>query len=277
MPTVEAILDTRLSNPVETFHNFPGLPLELRHAIRKLAAIPHYRAIQIETKYEGVEVESNGSCKAVWRKQVASPCYPNSLFETCRESREIAITKYDHSKVHTISTQVKAECNILRRLYYNVGNDIIWMRGDPLLKTTSTGFIREVLHNAGYDHFANITIDVETLLSRKFPPDQEHVFPANVFRPSELCRTLPFLEPFTLKKLYLVYSRAEQKNFATKVLDQLLDHMKRNEKSRGKLFNLIMKSKGLEGRPWSWPVVEAILESDLFEDTKGWRYNRNLR
>ncbi|THV54080.1 hypothetical protein BGAL_0035g00430 [Botrytis galanthina] len=33
MPTVEAILDTRLLNPVETFHDFPDLPLELRHAI----------------------------------------------------------------------------------------------------------------------------------------------------------------------------------------------------------------------------------------------------
>ncbi|TEY38174.1 hypothetical protein BOTCAL_0492g00110 [Botryotinia calthae] len=33
MPTVEAILDTRLLNPIETFHNFPNLPLELRRAI----------------------------------------------------------------------------------------------------------------------------------------------------------------------------------------------------------------------------------------------------
>ncbi|TGO83149.1 hypothetical protein BPOR_0695g00060 [Botrytis porri] len=33
MPTVEAILDTRLLNPVETFHNIPGLPLGIRRAI----------------------------------------------------------------------------------------------------------------------------------------------------------------------------------------------------------------------------------------------------
>lgn len=107
------------------------------------------------------------------------------------------------------------------------------------------------------------------LFSKTFSQGQDDVSPENVFRPSELYRTLPFLEPFTLRKLYLVYSRAEQKNLATEVLDQLLDHMKRNEKLRGEQFNMIMKSKGLEGRPWSWPVVEAILESDLFEDTKG--------
>lgn len=33
MPTVEAILDTRLLNPIQTFHNFPNLPLELRQAV----------------------------------------------------------------------------------------------------------------------------------------------------------------------------------------------------------------------------------------------------
>ncbi|KAF5875528.1 uncharacterized protein Bfra_003981 [Botrytis fragariae] len=82
MPTVEAILDTRLLNPVETFHNFPDLPLKVRRAIWKLAVIPHHRAIQIETEYEGIKVESDGGRMAVWKNQMTSPCYPNALFET---------------------------------------------------------------------------------------------------------------------------------------------------------------------------------------------------
>ncbi|TGO27225.1 hypothetical protein BPAE_0045g00220 [Botrytis paeoniae] len=238
IPTVEEILDTRLLNRVETFHNFPDLPLKLRRAIWKFAAIPHHRAIQIETKYEGITVESYGGCMAVWRNQMTSPCYPNALFETCRESCHIAITKYDHSKVHKISTQVTEECNIPRLIYYNVDNDIMWMRGDPLRKTTSAGVIRGILYNAPYDQFANIAIDVETLFSRNFPQGQESVFPTDLFRPTDLSRTLPFLEPFALKELYLVYSRADQKDLATEVLDQLLDHMKRNENNKKRTIQL---------------------------------------
>ncbi|KAF5875527.1 uncharacterized protein Bfra_003980 [Botrytis fragariae] len=154
---------------------------------------------------------------------------------------------------------------------------IMWMRGDPLCKTTSAGVIGGILHNACYEQFANIAIDVETFVSKNFPQGQENVFPVDLFRPTDLSRTLPFLESFAPKKLYLVYSQADQKDFATEVLDQSLDHMKRNEKTRRERFNSIMNSKGIEGRPWSWPVVEAILESDLFEDTKGWRNNRILR
>ncbi|ESZ89777.1 hypothetical protein SBOR_9837 [Sclerotinia borealis F-4128] len=45
IPSVEAILDTRLLNPIETFHNFSKLALELQRKIWEYAAIPNHRAI----------------------------------------------------------------------------------------------------------------------------------------------------------------------------------------------------------------------------------------
>ncbi|TGO44140.1 hypothetical protein BCON_0593g00030 [Botryotinia convoluta] len=277
MPTVEAILDTRLLNPVETFHNFPDLPLELRRVILKFAVIPHYRVIQIETKFEGIEVESDGGRIAVWRKQVTSPCYPNALFETCRESRHIAITKYDHSKVHTISTQLTEKCNIPRRFYYNLDNDIMWMKGDPLRKTTSAEDLRGILHKARYEQFSNIAIDVKTLFASHFPQDPANEWPAGLFNPSEFFRTMPFFENVAVKKVYLVYSRADQEGVATEVLEYLLSFMNQNEQRKREVYNSIMILNGIKGRLWTWPLLEVISESDLFEDTKGWKNNIILK
>ncbi|TGO13539.1 hypothetical protein BTUL_0068g00480 [Botrytis tulipae] len=277
MPTVEAILDTRLLNPVETFHNFPDLPLELRCAIWKFAAIPHYRAIQIETKYEGVKVESNGGRKGVWRKQVASPCYPNALFETCRESREIAITKYDHSKVHTISTQVTEECNIPRRFYYNVDNDIMWMRGDPLRMTTSAEVLRGTLDKAHHEQFSNIAIDVETLFEANFPQDPAHGWPVGFFDRTQFFVGMPFFQNFAVKKVYLVYSRVDQIGAATEMFEDLISFMNQDEQEKREIYNSMLVLDGIKDRLWTWPAIEVVSESDLFENTRDWRGNIILR
>ncbi|KAF7923726.1 uncharacterized protein EAE98_007544 [Botrytis deweyae] len=267
MPTVKAILDTRLLNPVETFHNFPNLPLELRRAIWKFAAIPHYRAIQIETKYEGVTVEY-GRPLNVWRRQAASPCYPNGLFETCRESREIAITKHDHSKVHTISTPLKEGRNIPRRFYYNVDNDIMWMRGDPLRKTGSPEVEHGFLDKIPHEQFSNIAIDVETLMESNFPQDPAHSYPADFFNRTEFFFAMPFFQNLAVKKVYLVCSRVDQIGEAYEILEDLLDFINDHEQEKWEILNSRMIREGITGRLWTWPVLEVILESDLFENTK---------
>ncbi|KAF7931971.1 uncharacterized protein EAE97_008992 [Botrytis byssoidea] len=258
MPTVEAILDTRLINP-------------------KFAAIPHYRAIQVETKYEGIKVESNGDRKGVWRKQVASPCYPNALFETCRESREIAITKYDHSKVHTISTQVTAECNIPRRFYYNVDNDILWMRGDPLRMTTSAEVLRGTLDKAHHEQFSNIAIDVETLFEANFPQDPAHAWPARFFDPTQFFVGMPFFQNLAVKKVYLVYSRVDRMYVATETFEDLIIFMNSDEQEKREMYHSRLVLDGIKGRLWTWPTIEVVSESDLFEHKRDWRGNIVLR
>ncbi|KAF7952671.1 hypothetical protein EAE96_005902 [Botrytis aclada] len=260
MPTVEAILDARLLNPIETFHSFPNLPFKLQRAIWNFAAIPHYRAIQIYPKFEGTRVESNDGRIALWKKQVTSPCYSNALFETCRESRHIAITKYDHSEVHTISTQGTEKSVIPRRFYYNADNDIMRMTPDCLRKNPSAG--DGILQQACFEKFANIAVDIDSLFLRNLPQ-------------GEVTDTLtwPFLDTVAPKKLYLVYSRADQKNLAARVLYSLLDHMKSNEGRMRESFDSITNLEGIERRPWTLQVIETILESDLFEVTKYWRNN----
>ncbi|KAF7881497.1 hypothetical protein EAF00_011866 [Botryotinia globosa] len=196
----------------------------------EFAAIPHYRAIQIETKYEGVKVESNGGRKGVWRKQVASPCYPNALFETCRESREIAIKKYDYSKAHTIFTQVTEECNIPRRFYYNVDNDIMWRRGDPIRLTTSAGVLRGTLDRAHHEQFSNIAIDVETLFWANFPQDPAH-WPAGFFDRRPFFLGMPFFQDLAVK-VYLVYSRVERIGETTQIFNNLIRFMNDHEQEK---------------------------------------------
>ncbi|KAF7895784.1 uncharacterized protein EAF01_009746 [Botrytis porri] len=174
---------------------------------------------------------------------------------------------------------IKLQKSVTFRLnfHYNAENDIMWMRGDLLRKTTSAGVFPGILHNACYDQFANIAIDVETLFSNNFLQGQAIVLAADQFRPTDDIRTLPFFETFAPKKWYLIYSRSDQKGLATETSDLLLAHMKRNEKGRKERFDSIMKLKGIEGCLWTWPVVEAILESDLSEDKKGWRNNIIVR
>lgn len=181
----------------------------------------------------------------IWRNRITSPCYPNGLFHTCHESRHIAL----HSKVYTISSQLTEKCNIPRRFYYNVDNDIMWMKGDPLRKTTSAGNYHK------YCYWR------EKFFSEKLPQERRaNVWPAEVSYASEFFRTMPLDETFAVKKVYLVYSHADQEDMAMKVFENFKScYVSEWEEKDKEVVNEILILKNITGRLWTRPVFEVKL------------------
>lgn len=257
IPSVEAILDTRLLNPIETFPNFPNLPIELQRQIWNHAAIPYHRAIEVETVLDPRQsaLQLDGYHIVHYFDRVTANCYPTALFETCNESRNIAMAKYKRIEL--------CERNSGRFIYYSEDRDIFWLKGDLMhLSVREQRSDQRVALDPTYfrGHFANMAVDLDHFISNS----EDELFRGKFILALGRSRNI------ALKKVFLVYSEPGQKERAFEEVNLILEELKDSLDLIPGFQHVVMRGKGI-GETWEWPVFEPILQTDIFQITKGWR------
>ncbi|QSZ29193.1 hypothetical protein DSL72_003704 [Monilinia vaccinii-corymbosi] len=236
-PSIEAILDTWLLEPIQTLHCFPRLPLELQREIWKYAAILHYRPLEIEMYVDDAKHHDDGS--AAFRNRVTTPPHPTALFQTCREPRAASMMKHDRLHfANRPSTATKTK-----------------------ISSGSTAI--------PYGKLLAINL-------RSFAPAQ---IPLHLrYKLRRMFATHHVAQGIALEKVYLAYSDASQKEEAENEADLLARYLEGFENLDPSMFKAaIAPPRRHLGIEIKMPLVEAILETDLFQarnDSSWWRKER---
>lgn len=196
-----------------TFTIFPNLPLELQRKIWEFAAIPDRRIIEVHSTYKKNTNKCLNSFK--WHFNSEDPVVyytttspiPTDLLHVCSESRNVALRNYSF---HTL---------FRRPFYFNEDTDILWVRGEPMIGInrircmiiyTPRNYPRgsRIHHNYKW---RTLAIDYQTthcFQDRKTTLTQQKCDWNFQFWYEYV------LNGMTLEKIYLVYSKPDQKDEA---------------------------------------------------------------